>query len=244
MSDDHGTTTYSILYRFELQGGGTRDFEILLDEQTLELVLPEEPAKPEWTRLHYQQCEHCPLGNSTEYCPVAVNLGSLVSQFENAVSYDKAKVTVITKERVFQKETTVQKGLSALIGIYMVTSNCPIMDKLRPMVRFHLPFATITETAYRAITMYLMAQFFRVRRGEEPDWELRKLADIYKAVSLVNKGIAQRVSVASSRDAGVNAVVILNSLGDSVPYAIENGLSELEMLFRPYLEGLEGSARP
>jgi hypothetical protein len=219
-----------------LENGTTRDFEIRLDEQTLDLVLPEEPAKPEWTRLQFQQCENCPLGKSTEYCPVAVNLGSLVSQFENVVSYEKTDVKVITRERVFEKDTTVQKGLSALIGVYMVTSNCPIMDKLRPMVRFHLPFATLMETAYRAITMYLMAQFFRKQRGQEPDWELRHLAEIYKAISFVNKGISQRVSVASSKDASVNAVVILNSLGDSVPYAVENGLSELEILFRQYLE--------
>lgn len=236
MSPDSPRKTHSILYRFRMEGGATRDFEILLDDETLELVLPVEPSRPEWTRLHYQQCENCPLGNSTEYCPVAVNLENLVSQFANEVSYDRATVTVITKERVFEKETTVQKGLSALIGVYMVTSNCPIMDRLRPMVRFHLPFATLTETAYRAITMYLMAQFFRKRKGLEPDWDLRHLSETYRGISLVNKGMTQRVSVASSKDASVNAVVILNSLGDSVPYAVENGLSELEVLFRQYLE--------
>lgn len=30
----------------------------------------------------------------------------------------------------------------------MVTSNGPVIDKLRPMVKFHVPFGSLEETVY------------------------------------------------------------------------------------------------
>jgi len=234
----------SLIYRFRFEDGTERDFEIRLHPETLELLLEGEIQRPEWTKLEFHQCQNCPLGSEVEYCPVAVSLANLVPHFGDVASFTKATVTVLSKERTYTKDTTVQKGLSAMIGIYMVTSNCPVMDKLRPMVRFHLPFATLSETAYRAITMYLLAQFLLMQKGLQPDWELKKLPDIYRAVSIVNKGISQRVSAASSTDAGANAVVILNSLGDSVPYVIDNGLGELEPVFKTYLDEKKQSPSP
>ena len=34
-------------------------------------------------------------------------------------------------------------------GLIMATAGCPWTDRLRPMARFHLPFATEAETVYR-----------------------------------------------------------------------------------------------
>lgn len=235
MAQPASSDTVSLIYKFHFDDGPEKHFEIRLDAATSELVLDETRARPEWTRLKFHQCENCPLDPSVEYCPVAVNLANLVESFQDSISFEKTRVTVITKERTFEKETTLQKGLSALIGIYMVTSNCPIMDKLRPMVRFHLPFATSKETIYRAVSMYLLAQFFVLRHGGKPDWELKDLAEIYKSISIVNKGMSKRVANASNKDANVNAVVILHSVGDAVPYVIENGLNEIESLFKEYV---------
>ena len=234
-----GPETIELLYRFKFDDGSEKDFPVKLKSDSLELVLDENFAKPEWTKLKYHQCERCPLPDTVEFCPVAANLSSLVESFQDSISFEKTSVTVETKERTFVRNTTLQKGLSALVGIYMVTSNCPVMDKLRPMVRFHLPFATSRETVYRAVTMYLMAQFFIMRKGGKPDWELKNLAEIYKAVSFVNRGISQRISNASNRDANVNAVVILHSVGESLPYVIDNGLDDLEPLFADYIGRIE-----
>jgi hypothetical protein len=121
-----------------------------------------------------------------------------------------------------------------LIGVIMVTSGCPVMDKLRPMARFHLPFATAIETFYRAISMYLTAQFFVSRNGRKPDWGLKVLVDIYKEISTVNKGMSRRLSSASNKDANINALVILHAFGEAVPYFIENGLSQIESFFASY----------
>jgi hypothetical protein len=239
MGTDPKPETVTLLYKFKFENGSEKDFSINLEEDSLELILDGNLKKPEWTKLKYHQCENCPLDDSVEYCPVAVNLANLVESFQDSISFEKTTVTVETKERTFVKETSLQKGLSALVGIYMTTSNCPIMDRLRPMVRFHLPFATPRETIYRAVTMYLIAQFFIMRSGGEPDWDLKNLSEIYKAISIVNRGISQRISNASSKDANVNAVVILHSVGESVPYVIDNGLNDLELLFSHYKKNLE-----
>jgi hypothetical protein len=223
-------------YTFKFENGNSKTFEIVLDNTTLELVPEKDIPKPEWAKLSFFPCEHCPLAPDTEYCPVAVNLSHIVSEFQDSVSYEKTQVTVETPERTYFKDTTLQKGLSSIIGVYMVTSNCPVMDKLRPMVRFHLPFATPTETMFRTVSTYLTGQFVAMREGKKPDWELQKLVEMYKDVSAVNKGISHRISNASLKDANVNAVIILHSLGDAVPYFIENGLAEFKHLFGIYTE--------
>jgi hypothetical protein len=226
--------TIRFRYTFKFENGNSKTFEIVLDNATLEIIPEKNIPKPEWAKLSFFPCEHCPLAPDTEYCPVAVNLSHIVSEFKDSVSHEKTLVTVETPERTYFKETTLQKGLSSIIGIYMPTSNCPVMDKLRPMVRFHLPFATPTETMFRTISTYLTGQFVAMREGKKPDWELQKLVEIYKEVSAVNKGMSHRISNATLKDANVNAVIILHSIGDAVPYFVENGLDEIKHWFEIY----------
>jgi len=218
-------------YTFRFANGVEKQFEVNLDATTLELVPAVQAPRPDWTKLRYCQCEQCPLGDTVEYCPVAVNLSGLVENFKDAVSFESTSVTVETAQRTFSKQTTLQQGLSSIIGIYMVTSGCPVMDRLRPNVRFHLPFASGEETIYRAVSMYLTAQYFRMRRGETPDWTLEHLAEVYKGVWLVNKGITQRLAHASSKDANVNAVIVLSMFGSNLDDYLEDSLKEIEPLF-------------
>jgi len=234
MSDSSKSETLRFLYTFEFPDNTEKKFEVLLSAKTLELVTKNDLPKPAWTKLKYQQCEHCPLGDEHEYCPVAVNLSALVESFKDSVSYESTNVRVQTNERIYEKKTTLQKGLSSIIGMYMVTSDCPVMDKLRPMVRFHLPFGSLEETVYRAASMYLTAQYLLMRKGKTPDWDLKKLVEIYKAVGHVNRGISNRLSSASEEDANMNAVVILSAYAEMVPFSIERQLAELEYIFSEY----------
>ena len=234
MSDSSKSETLRFLYTFEFPDNTEKKFEVLLSAKTLELVTKNDLPKPTWTKLKYQQCEHCPLGDEHEYCPVAVNLSALVESFKDSVSYESTNVRVQTNERIYEKKTTLQKGLSSIIGMYMVTSDCPVMDKLRPMVRFHLPFGSLEETVYRAASMYLTAQYLLMRKGKTPDWDLKKLVEIYKAVGHVNRGISNRLSSASEEDANMNAVVILSAYAEMVPFSIEHQLAELEYIFSEY----------
>ena len=225
------TNTVRYKYKFQFDDGTEREFTASLDSRTLSLLSAPNPKKPEWTKLKYQQCGNCPLSSDVEYCPVAVSLSGLVEEFKYSTSFDKTWVVVESSERTYAQETSVQNGLASLMGIFMVTSGCPILDKLRPMVRFHLPFATAMESIYRIVSMYLVSQFFRMKRGQAPDWSLDKLNELYKDVGKVNKGLWNRLSKASSFDANVNAVIVLNTFGDALRFSLKKDLDDLAPLF-------------
>ncbi|SRR5712692_1575217 len=234
MTSDKQPDMLKFAYKFKYDNGTEKDFEIHLDPKTLDLILEKRSSKPEWTKLKYEQCENCPLSDDVVYCPVAVSLSNIVDAFKDATSFDTASVVVETPERNYMKHATLQKGLSSLVGVVMATSGCPVMDKLRPMARFHLPFATQLETFYRVLSMYLTAQLFLKNSGKDPDWDLTKLVEIYKNVSQVNKGMSRRLSAASNKDANVNALVILHAIGEAIPYFIESGLASLKDFFSAY----------
>ena len=129
-------------------------------------------------------------------------------------------------------------ALSALVGIYMVTSGCPHLDKLRPMVASHLPFATWQETTYRAISMYWLAQYIRKQHGREPDWTLEGLAKIYEEIMTVNRCFQRRVADVQVADAGMNALLRLDCYAQFTNRVLlRKNLGEIERLFPPYLEG-------
>jgi hypothetical protein len=224
-----------IRYTFQFDNGEEKLFDVLLNERTLQVVQSSTASNPEWTKLKYQQCENCPMADDVKYCPVAVNIAHLIDEFKLSTSYDKTLVKVETPERTFTQETTVQNGLSAILGIYMTTSGCPILDYLRPMVRFHLPFATAHETVFRAVSMYLVAQYFRERNGLEPNWDLEGLVNIYKEIGTVNKGMWNRLSKASSFDANVNALIVLSTFGDALRFSLKIDLENLAPIFEKYL---------
>ena len=112
------------------------------------------------------------------------------------------------------------------------------MDKLRPMVRFHLPFATPTETLFRTVSHVPYRPVLVDADGKKPDWDLDNLVEFYRSISAVNKGMSHRISNASIKDANVNAVIILHSFADAVPYFIENGLDEIKYLFDIYKKNI------
>ena len=224
-------------YIFEGSDGSRKEFKVSLDNESLSLIAnPPSPA-PAWTRLAFNKCPNCPLSQAKHpHCPVALTIANLVQHFAGSVSHEKVHLTIQTEARTYIKETTLQKGVSALAGIYMVTSGCPILDKLRPMVRLHLPFASLEETQYRALSMYLLAQYFLHKKGKKPDWDLKNLSKIYENVHIVNKAFAQRLTAAASQDALPNALVILNTFADSVSFALDkNALQKIERLFSAYL---------
>jgi hypothetical protein len=231
-------TPISIRYQFVFAEGKTIDFLIRLHPETLEYLHREDRQLPEWTRFTYLQCDDCSKKNTDEtHCPVAANISDVVEAFRDVYSYDVADVLVTTAERVYARtQIAVQKALSSLLGIIMVTSGCENLDKLRPMVRFHLPFASIDETIFRSVSVYLLAQYFRVRKGLEPDWEVNDLAAIYSKIAKINANTVKRLQIATKKDAGLNAVAILDAYAQMTPLSIEETLKDFEYIFKPYLE--------
>ncbi len=228
----------SFKYIFSISDSEEYDFTVLLDSNNLtyQTFTSSQPAP--WAKLSYHTCEACPLlGKNIEYCPVALNFQDIVGAFKDAVSYDKVDICIETEERTYRKnQVSMQGGLSSILGIIMVTSGCPSLDYLRPMVKTHLPFATISESIYRSISMYLLAQFTRASKGLTPDWTLQGLTDIYRQIDKINISMVQRLQAATEQDASLNAVVILDSFAKMIPLTIDGSLKELEELFLPYLK--------
>lgn len=228
-------------YSFTLETGEIKHIQLCLDAETLGIIAPSPTESlPDWTLLDCKQCPNCPLKTSEhKYCPIAVNISNLASCFSDFRSYHKAKVFVETQSRCFVKETDIQTALSSILGIYMVTSGCPIMDKLRPMVRFHLPFATSVETEYRAISMYLAAQYLRYKQGKTPDWDLKGFVKMYEEIHQVNRAFSKRLSKIDHCDANRNALVILSNfaLMININAQIDKQMPrELETIFKPFTD--------
>jgi hypothetical protein len=223
-------------YKFIFKNGVEREFNIELDSLTLNLIKTGGKVCPEWTKLGWFKCPNCTLDERQyEFCPIAVNMLEVIDYFNNFVSHEQVEVVVTAQERKYIKRVSLQHGVSSLIGIYMVTSGCPVLDKLKPMVRFHLPFATIEETKYRAISMYLMAQYFLYQHGSKPDWNLRKLAEAYENIRVVNESFCKRLRTIQGKDATLNAVVVLDIFADSVNFSIDSRMmADLDYLFKGY----------
>lgn len=226
----------TIHYCFDFPTGECKEFAMALDGATLRLMASPTAAPPFWARLENHQCPGCRISpESQEFCPIALNMVQIVEEFKDYFSYEDVKVTVTTQERSYRKETTLQAGLSSLLGIIMVSSGCPAMEKLKPMVRFHLPFASIEETIFRTISMYLVSRYYRKRRGEVVDWSLAGMVDLYASVGVVNKAFAERLREAAKKDANVNALVNLFCFSEIVPFAAEEMLDQLENHFSALL---------
>ena len=217
-------------------GGGevvTRTFTVTLDPKTLLNAAPLPEAPPEWTKLPFKKCPNCPLKDEdSPHCPAAIRLPEVVATFADIFSFARVSARVTVPERTYeQADVSVQVALSSLLGVYMVTSGCPVLAKLRPMVRFHLPFATELETITRTTSMYLLGQYLVAQDGGKPDWDMEQLAEDFAATSKVNRAFAERLRAAAPKDANVNALIRLDSVARSVPDLINSQMDELRFLF-------------
>lgn len=223
------------IYKF---GDGRREIvKLEIDPRTVEVVNRPDHDLPEWTRLEFEQCRHCPLnGREVPYCPVAVGLIDVVPRFDGVMSYDLVDLEVITAERRISRSIEAQKGISSLIGLLIATSGCPHANYLKPMARFHLPLASSEETLFRATGMYLLAQFFLAKEGKPQDSDFGGLTRLYQNMHLLNVSIAERLRSATRTDSSINAVIVLDLLTHAISFVIEDHLQEIRHLFDPYLE--------
>jgi len=225
------TNDITYKYCFDFPNGTKKRFLIQLDSKTL-LFKSTIHNRPDWTYLTDHQCTCCALNKkSVTYCPLAVNISELVTSFKDMVSHESCNVSCITAERTVTKNTLVQDGLSSIMGIIMATSGCPTMEILKPMARFHLPFATVDEAMFRSISVYLLRQYFSHQKGGSSDFFLKNVKSYYQEIENVNKGILNRIKHASRLDADRNAIVILNALAQILNMEIDDDLRSLRSIF-------------
>lgn len=228
---------HQIVYRFHSPDGDVREFLINLQRPGLLLVSPSSAhSLPAWTALAHHQCANCPLDPAVHaHCPIAVHLVPVIEAFADVLSHEESDVVVITPSRTYSARTKNTLAVGSLIGIYMAASGCPIMDKLRPMVLTHTPFATTEESIYRSMATYLMAQYFLHRRGTDADWSLERFPDFFEQVDIVNRHFVKRLTTVVEKDVSLNALVLLNCFAAATRRTITHErFDELEQMFSAY----------
>jgi Domain of unknown function (DUF6901) len=223
-----------IRYGFDLPDGSQKHVDLLFDATNFRITndVPSEP--PFWTELKFSQCANCPLSSEQHtHCPSALHMAPAVESLKELVSFDAVGVTVTQAERTVHAETTAQQAMSSVLGLIMATSGCPWTDRLRPMARFHLPFASEAETVYRSVCMFLLAREL-VGAGQSPGFSTLK--DLYENLHVVNRDMSRRLGAATRTDPARNAMALLDSYTTLLPAAIESSLQELKPLFDAWRE--------
>jgi hypothetical protein len=152
---------------------------------------------------------------------------STLEPLKALVSFDTVGVTVTQAERMVYAETSAQQAMSSVLGLIMATAGCPWTDHLRPMARFHLPFASEAETVYRSICMYLLA--LEITGADEKGFAA--LRELYENLHIVNRDMSRRLGAATRSDPARNAIALLDSYTTLLPAALERSFDELKPLF-------------
>ncbi|MBX9763688.1 MAG: hypothetical protein K2Y24_11785 [Pseudomonadaceae bacterium] len=225
----------AIEYRITLDDNHQFSYRIELDR-----VYAAEVAQstPSWTRLEHQQCSNCPLSKDQfSHCPAAVDLHRVIEDFQGLPAFKKVSVWVRTPEREYSKVVGLEEGLRALLGVIMATSACPVLGKLKPMAQHHLPFASSQEFILRTVSLYLTQQYFNLREGRSPDWELKGLVRMFQQLQLVNQAFWQRIHATCEGDSNLKAFLTFFSMASSITYSLETQLQKI----RPMVMGASES---
>jgi len=219
----------TITYRFDLPDGSARALEFAFDAVDFKMLKAPPDPPPFWTELAFSRCANCPLDEKVStHCPAALQLASALEPLNALVSFDSVGVTVTQAERTVHTQTSAQQAMSSVIGLVMATSGCPWTDHLRPMARFHLPFASEAETLYRSIGMFLLA---RVLAGSDESQGFAALEALYENLHVVNRDMSRRLGAAARTDPARNAMALLDAYTTLLPAALERSLDELRPLF-------------
>tara|TARA_B110000285_G_scaffold21105_1_gene20437 strand:- start:9208 stop:9885 length:678 start_codon:yes stop_codon:yes gene_type:complete len=186
-----------------------KDREVVFDVETKQHGVEVSTDYPEWARLQHKQCACCPLKTSDcQYCPVATRMHGLLEAFAENASTERVQVTVEATERHYYNDCDLQVGINSLMGLMMATSDCPVLQELRAMASFHIPFCSTQETLHRTVGSYLTKQYFVQLKGGQPDWELKHLKELYQVLEGLNQDFFKRIQDYSSSDAVSNAVIM------------------------------------
>ena len=225
-------------YTFKLKSGLEKSFLVSVDKSSLSIIYENNGTLfPEWTKLENFKCSHCALEPKlNEYCPLAINLVDIIQTFQEYNSFDEAEITVETDNRNYSKTTSVQAGVSSMLGIRMVTSGCPVMGKLKPLIPTHLPFASLEETEMRVLSSYLLAQYVKWKKGGEPDWEMNNLINMYEDIQILNRNVSKKIADLEKKDVSINSLIVLNNFADYVTFTLdEKMLDDFETYFKEFM---------
>ena len=191
----------------------------------------------EWLSLEEGKCEGCTLPpGSRKTCPAALSIAPILTSFGSRISHETVKVIVQINEVEVHGSMPAQNAVRSLMGLRLGLSSCPVMKKLRPMARFHVPFGSQEHSLFRFIGMHLMAQHFRREDGLSSQEDLSGLLELIKELHGVNQKLADRIRRGAKKDATINSLVILDTLASLLEMDIDGSLDDLKSHFGMYLE--------
>jgi hypothetical protein len=223
-----------ILYEFAFpEDGESFSYQVDIDDESLLVVQGDKLEKlPEWTRLDHKKCSNCPLKSTDcEYCPVAVNLWKVVERTKDMFSYKTCVTYVHTKERTFFKKADLQVGLFSLMGVLMGGSSCPHFQFLKPMLTFHLPFASVDETLLRSASFHLFKKWLDHKKDPSVKIDFTELKHNYSQLEFVNMGTLERLRSIPQKDGNKNALVLLNVFAQFFSMELNSDFSSLAKYF-------------
>lgn len=105
-------------YIIHFQDNTVRHYRVEIDKKSRHIIQLDNNLNDsvEWTNLDYCKCSNCPL-EKTDYpkCPIAYNLYSLVEVFKDRISYEEVSVEIISNQRTYKKDTTLQIALQSMV---------------------------------------------------------------------------------------------------------------------------------
>ena len=197
---------------------------------TVDSERTEQAAKgPAWTELSCCKCPNCPLKSDEDfYCPAALDMHEVTETFRDMPSIEICDVTVISRERTYHKNCAAQEGLRSLLGLIMATSKCPILGRMHPLAQQHLPFSEFEDMLVRMSGAYLISQYFKKENNEEPDWDFTHLKEFFKELTIVDKHLMKRLSLASRKDSVVNAMYTFVAFSELAEISFDSLIAALK----------------
>lgn len=221
-----------ITYQLSGESGSEAHFEVNI-ERPDRMAEQNSESHPEWTELGNHQCPNCPFSDEDyRYCPAAIEIEEIASRFADTSSIERADVWVHTAERSFYKNTDMQSALKSLFGLIMASGPCPVLSRLKPLAHFHLPFATLQETIHRLVGTYLIKQYLHQNDGEQADWELQGIEELYRELKVVNLHLMKRIRLASREDASINAIQTFISITSIVEMGVDDIVERMVPILR------------
>lgn len=227
-----------IRYRFETSPGEEVVFEI---DPEGGAPAAAEGAVPDWALLDRHRCDPCTLDPAERRaCPAALAILPAVEAFSKNLSFEDMTVGVEIEGIGLRATLPAQRAVRSLLGLQLALSDCPVMRRLRPMARFHVPFGAKEHTAFRFLATHLIAQHLRREEGKPADFSLDGLHALFSDVHRVNARLADRIRAASEQDAAVNSLVLLDNFAHVAEINIEQSTRLLRPLFEVYLQDQGG----
>ena len=223
----------TIIYKFSRNNQSFANYEIVITGHgTLHPDCFSNSSSPNWAKLSFNKCPHCPLNDvEHKYCPTSLALNLIGNEWNDVKSYEKIDLEVNLQERKVSAHTTTQVALSSLVGLLMGASECPHLAFFHPLARNHLPLATPEETGARVLKNFL--SFNQLYEKSKANLTTQ-IEDVYQNLETLNRYVSQRLSSAENENLTTQAVVQLDCLTKLVPASIQESKKSLIELFATY----------